>query len=87
MNLADLINGSFELFGCAAIAPSIIRSLRLKVVQGVHWATPTFFWSWGLWNIVYYPSLDQWFSFGAGLLVLFANTAWLYCVLKYTKHD
>ncbi len=30
-------------------------------------------------------SLDQWFSFGAGLLVLFANTAWLSCVLKYTN--
>jgi hypothetical protein len=56
-------------------------------VRGVHWSTPTFFWSWGFWNVFYYPSLDQWFSFGAGLLVLFANTAWLYCVLKYTKHD
>jgi hypothetical protein len=50
--------------------------------------------AWMLWPIVkldrdvfYYPSLDQWFSFGAGLLVLFANTAWLHCVLKYTKHD
>ena len=28
-------------------------------------------------DIFYYPSLDQWFSFGAGLLVLFANSAWL----------
>jgi hypothetical protein len=38
-------------------------------------------------NVFYYPSLDQWFSFGAGLLVLFANTAWLYCVVKYTNHE
>ena len=45
------------------------------------WATPTFLWSWG----PYYPNLGQWFSFGAGLLVLFANTVWLYCVLKYTN--
>jgi len=50
--------------------------------------------AWMLWPIVkldrdvfYYPSLDQWFSFGAGLLVLVANTAWLCCVLRYTKHD
>ncbi len=53
----------------------------MSPVHQNEWATPTFLWSWG----PYYPNLGQWFSFGAGLLVLFANTVWLYCVLKYTN--
>lgn len=80
----DGINASFELLGAAFIAPSIWRAMRLKKVEGVHWLTPAFFWSWGLWNVFYYPHLGQTWSFLAGLLLMVANTLWLYAVLRYT---
>jgi hypothetical protein len=86
MNLPDLINGAFEFFGCAAIAPSVIRALRLKKVQGVHWATPVLL-ELGCLERFLLPEPGPVVQFSAGLLVLFANTAWLYCVLKYTKHE
>ena len=80
----DKINAMFELGGFLMMLPSLIRSYRLKQIVGVHWATPAFFWGWGLWNAFYYPHLDQWFSFAAGLLLVVSNTTWFLMVLLYT---
>lgn len=81
--MMDTINGTFELFGGVFIAISAVKAWREKRVRGVHWFTPAFFWVWGVWNVFYYPHLEQWLSFAAGLGVLSANTAWLALVLIY----
>lgn len=83
----DGINAMFELMGAAMLLPSVFRAIRLKTVQGVHIATPLFFWLWGLWNVIYYPSLAQWQSTLAGLLLLTVNTVWLWLVWRYTPKD
>jgi hypothetical protein len=83
----DLINALFELGGTFMMLPSLERVYRTKIVQGVHWLTPLFFWLWGLWNIFYYPSLDQGLSFIAGCLLFVTNTAWLYLILRYTPRN
>jgi len=39
----------------------------------------------GLWNLYYYPSLDQWASFVVGVFVVTANIAWIGLILYYQK--
>lgn len=83
----DLVNAAFELGGTFLMLPTLIRAWRLGVVQGVHLATPLFFWSWGVWNILYYPSLGQTWSFIAGVLLCITNTFWIYAVWKFTPRS
>lgn len=84
---ADLINAGFELGGFIMMLPSLVRAWRLRAIVGVHWATPAFFWSWGLWNVFYYPHLDQWLSFTAGLLLIVSNSAWFAMVILFTRKE
>lgn len=79
----DFINSLFE-FGLAAMLCLNIRQLlRDKEVKGFHWAPLAFVTVWGLWNIFYYPSLGQWWSAGAGVLVLLCNITILMLTLRY----
>jgi len=52
-------------------------------LKGVHWAPIIFFWAWGMWNLFYYPSLDQWWSFTGGLWIVLANGVWMCQILYY----
>lgn len=36
-----------------------------------------FFSAWGIWNLVYYPTLGQWASFIGGVLLVAGNVAWV----------
>lgn len=85
MTLPDIINGLFESFGFIAVAFSCVRLLKDKQVKGVSLVTTTFFTSWGLWNLYYYPALGQMFSGVAAGLVCSANLFWCYLILKYRK--
>lgn len=80
----DQINAVAEVLACIVLAPSIMKAWRLKVVQGVHWVTPAFFWSYGIWNLFYYHSLEQWWSGLAAILLATQNTVWLLMVILYT---
>jgi hypothetical protein len=82
----DIVNAILEAAGLLFILPSVLRARRLREVVGVHWTMPAFFWTWGVWNLFYYPHLDQGWSAAATIGVLAGNTAWLYCVLRYTRH-
>lgn len=83
----DLINGSFEVLGAFFILPSIVKLHRDKAVRGVSWLHVSFFWAWGLWNLLYYPSLGQWWSFYGGVGVIAANTIWLGQLLYYSRRQ
>lgn len=80
---ADLVNGSFELFGGLFNCINIKRIIRDKKLDGVSWIPTTFFTLWGLWNLEYYPSLHQTFSFIGGLGIVLSNFVWLYFVWYY----
>ncbi len=55
-----------------------IRRLWIdKLVRGVSLVPIAFFASWGFWNLYFYPSMDAWWSFLAGLFMVLANAAWL----------
>jgi len=88
MSLPDFINGLFESCGGFFILFSVIKLHREKTVHGVHWVHTSFFTSWGFWNLYYYPTLDQWFSFYGGLFLVLTNTFWLGQLIYYGNiHD
>ena len=86
MNInVDIINGLFELFGGCLLLLNILRLHKDKCIKGVSWTPVAFFTSWGFWNLYYYPSLEQWFSFFGGLFIVFINSIWLIQVFYYNK--
>lgn len=83
----DLVNGLFE-FGGAITSFINVRSIRRdKKVLGIHWSTYLFFTSWGIWNLIYYPSLNQYFSFTGGVLIVVGNAIWLSHALYYMNSE
>lgn len=81
----DVINGLFELFGSVMLWRNVYQLYKDKEVKGVHWGPTMFFWAWGLWNLFYYPSLGQWWSFFGGVSIVSANGVWLAQMLRYRK--
>ena len=83
MDLPDLINGLFELFGAFVLLANV-KMIRIdKTVRGMDWRTTAFFTSWGFWNIFYYSNLDQWASFAGGLAIAAVNLTWLGHIAYY----
>jgi uncharacterized membrane protein YGL010W len=86
MTLPDLFNGIFEL-GLAPFLWKGVLKLRIdKKVEGFYWPTVAWTTAWGLWNLYYYPHLDQWLSFTGGLVVVAVNLTWLGHVWYYARH-
>lgn len=79
----DLINGAFELAGAALLLLNVRRLHQDKKLRGVHWGPSAFFTTWGLWNLAYYPALDQWFSFAGGVALVVVNLVWIGQVCYY----
>lgn len=81
MQLNDLINGAFESVGAIMCWANTFKLYKDKQVKGVLIGVQVFFSLWGLWNLYYYPSLNQWASFTGGAMLVLGNAAW--CVLAY----
>ena len=83
----DAINGLFELSGGLFLLRNVIQLYHDKVVRGVHWQPTMFFAAWGIWNLFYYPHLDQWLSFAGGLFIVVVNTIWLVQMIYYLSKE
>lgn len=83
MHVPDLINSLFELVGGTVLLLDVYKLYMDKQFKGVHLAPRFFFTAWGLWNLWYYPYLEQWLSFGGGLFIVFSNVVWLILALYY----
>lgn len=81
----DLINGLFELGGAILLWLNVMRLHRDKCVRGVHPAPTVFFACWGLWNLLYYPSLGQWFSTAGGAMLVIVNIIWIAQMVYYER--
>jgi hypothetical protein len=80
----DLINSlGFELLSCVFLSLNIWSLCRDKVVKGVSLVSAGFYASWAWWNVYYYFSLDQSFSFYAGILVAILTSWWIILAVKY----
>lgn len=83
----DCVNGTFEALGGLFIFNSIRVLYNDKMVKGVSVLTMAFFMSWGLWNLYYYPSLDQWMSFTGGLVICVAQLIQVAMMVYYTHKN
>ena len=86
MDYPDLTNGLFECLGALAILGHIVRVLKDKTVAGVSIWAAAFFASWGVWNLWYYPHLDQWWSFYGTIAIVAGNVTWITLLMYFTKH-
>jgi hypothetical protein len=83
MSTGDTINAAFEFGGAFALALNVRRLWIDRAVSGVHWGPTVFFTAWGLWNLIYYPSLGQWLSLIGGAAIVVVNTVWLILAVRF----
>lgn len=79
----DLINGFFELAGGIVVALNVRDIWKRGMVAGHTPFTITFFWSWGLWNVIYYPAIGQWWSTIGAWGLMIANLCLVFSVIKF----
>jgi hypothetical protein len=77
----DAINAAFEALGALLCWRNFAQLLCDREIKGVYWPAAAFWSLWGLWNLWYYPSLGQWLSFSAGVLLCAGNCAWVFVAL------
>jgi len=83
--IPDIFNGAFETLGGLFILNHCRAVVRDKAVKGVSILSTAFFSAWGLWNLYYYPHLEQWWSFSGGVVIVAANCLWVALLLRYRK--
>jgi hypothetical protein len=81
----DLVNGLIELVAAGFVLNHCRVLLRDRAVAGVSIVSTVFFALWGLWNLHYYPSLDQWLSFCGGLCIVVANTFYIVLLVRFKR--
>lgn len=87
MTVPDLINGLFEGFSGAFTLLNIRKLYRDKQLRGCSWVTCAFFTSWSIWNVYFYPHLNQMISFIGGLVIGVTNLIYLSMMIYYTKRE
>lgn len=85
MHWNDTINGLFELIGAFFTWRNYFQLRKDRNLKGIWWPLIAFMTLWGVWNLAYYPSLGQWFSFVGGIALVLGNALWVNLALKY--HD
>ena len=83
----DWINGALEFSGGLLILWNVRKLLKDKMIRGISVGPAVFFDTWGLWNLYYYPSLDQWWSFAGSVVLTAANIWWACLAIYYTRME
>jgi hypothetical protein len=83
VTVPDIINALFELCGGFMVFDHCRALYRDKKIAGVSIPATAVFFAWGLWNLFYYPHLDQWASFAGGLVIVTGNCIWLGMMVHY----
>lgn len=81
----DLINGIFELAGALVVWKNVNQLIKDKQIKGVYYPLWVFYAAWGFWNLYYYPSLNQYLSFYAGIVMVIGNTIWVSLAFYYGR--
>jgi hypothetical protein len=85
MQTNDIINGSLELTSALFCTINIFKLVKDKEIKGVSWLPTFFYMIWGIWNLYYYPSLGQVFSFVGGVFIFAVNIVWLLLLFYYNN--
>lgn len=83
----DMLNAIFEGGLSLFIFMSVWKLHKDKLLRGVFWPMVAFTMSWGYFNLWFYPVIDQWWSFFAGIAVVTSNTIWLSQMLYYNWRE
>jgi len=86
MNIPDIINGCFEFGASLFQLINVIATYRDKKIRGIRIVPTMFFTSWGIWNLYYYPQLNQIWSFIGGLGIVITNLIWVVLMIKYRRN-
>lgn len=81
----DTINAMFEFAGAICVMRNAHRVRVDKGYAGVSIPAVVFFFSWGVWNLFYYPHLDQFWSLTSGMFLVVANACWVFELWKYGR--
>ncbi|KKM91652.1 hypothetical protein LCGC14_1226410 [marine sediment metagenome] len=81
----DQINSGFELAAGLLLMLNIRRLYHDKTLRGVCIAPTAFMATWGLWNLYFYPHVNAWWSFWAGILIVVVNTVWVGQMVYYKE--
>jgi len=79
----DLINGIFEFTGGVLLWFNVYKLIQDKQVRGLYLPVCVFFAAWGIWNMFYYPSLHQMYSFIGAAFLAAANIVWVWLAYWY----
>lgn len=85
MNTPDQINSLFLSSGAILGLLNVRRVLEDKKIEGVSLWPTVLFTSWGVWDLYYFPHLEQWFSLVGSVLAVIVNISWLSLALYYRK--
>jgi hypothetical protein len=80
--VADLVNGGFECIGAYGAWRNAYQLYKDRKISGVYWPLYLFYFGWGCWNLVYYPSLSQWLSTVGGVVLTLGNLAWVIMAIR-----
>ena len=81
------MNALFEFIGGLFLWMNVITLYKDKATKGIYYPTVIFFFIWGVWNLWYYPSLDQWWSFIGGVWLATANLVWILLFMYYKRNE
>lgn len=87
MSWQDTVNGLYEFLGGVFVLMHCRQLYRDKLVKGVSLVAIVCFFTWGLWNLYYYPHLDQWASFWGGIAVCSANVVYIGMLVYYKQRE
>ena len=86
MTKLDTINAAFEFVGAAFTWGNFLKLRKEKEIRGVYWPTFAFFLLFGIWNLIFYSSLNQPLSTIAGAILCGGNLAWVIQALILKNH-
>jgi drug/metabolite transporter superfamily protein YnfA len=83
----DYINCLIEVIGALLICKNVQVLYRDKIFKGVFLPTIVFFTMWGVWNLFYFPSINQHYSFYGGIFLCLSNLTWIGLVMYYKRRN
>lgn len=85
MNWMDVGNAVFECSGGLFVALNAWDIWKKKAVAGQTLTALFFFTMWGIWNLFYYPSQNQWWSTVGAWSIMIVNSVQIYLVFRFRK--
>lgn len=87
VDLMDLANAGFELFGSLFVLNHARVLHKDKMVRGVSVLSSLFFLAWGTFNIFYYSHLNQPFSWYAGICMTITHVIYVSMLCFYRRKE